>query len=356
MYRHCNYRGHAIRLTPGSYNMHALIRRGMRNDNWSSIRVHGRCQARLYQHWNFNGRVLVKTGSDSCFTNDRMREEMSLVQGKQMPFSIVVKDLYEPEPAPDAAKTVMVQEQAKVEVKTASKAKAGAKATWGRRRRRRRWRRIRYRRRRRNIRRRRRRYIRRRRNIRRRRRRRRRRYVARRRRRRFVSWNDQISSARVTNANRARCHWDCRERDAKNRERSNKVRERQNKNNERRNKANIRAERANKERAHKERVNKERASKERRNKHNERVNKERAAKERTNKERNHKERARKAARLLRVRDGHVVHLPGVLYPGETRVYDLAPREGEVLAVDVEVGLRPEHLSVPHSMEKYRGTT
>merc|ERR1712072_1240776 len=134
MYRHCNYRGHAIRLTAGSYNMHALIRKGMKNDNWSSIRVHGKCQAFLYEHWNFGGKVLTKTGSDSCFTNDRLREEMSLMQRNRRPFSIVVKDMHEPPPDANAAKTIMVQEKATLREKDS--AKAGTKSGWWRRRRR----------------------------------------------------------------------------------------------------------------------------------------------------------------------------------------------------------------------------
>merc|ERR1711975_186201 len=90
-YKHCNYRGYRIHLTPGSYNMHALIRRGMKNDDLSSIRVNGRCVARLYQHWNFGGKILTKTRSDSCFTNDRMYVPMSQLH------QLVVHALPEPE-------------------------------------------------------------------------------------------------------------------------------------------------------------------------------------------------------------------------------------------------------------------
>merc|ERR1711998_271870 len=72
LYQHCNYRGYGINLAPGSYNMHALQAKGMKNDDLSSVRVHGTCRAIMYQHWNFGGKVLTRDGNDACFTNDRM--------------------------------------------------------------------------------------------------------------------------------------------------------------------------------------------------------------------------------------------------------------------------------------------
>merc|ERR1712072_1611327 len=38
IYQHCNYRGYRINLKPGSYNMHQLQRKHMKNDDISSIR------------------------------------------------------------------------------------------------------------------------------------------------------------------------------------------------------------------------------------------------------------------------------------------------------------------------------
>merc|ERR1712054_105903 len=72
LYQHCNYRGYGINLAPGSYNMHALQAKGMKNDDLSSVRVHRTCRAIMYQHWNFGGKVLTRDGNDACFTNDRM--------------------------------------------------------------------------------------------------------------------------------------------------------------------------------------------------------------------------------------------------------------------------------------------
>merc|ERR1712005_44557 len=70
--QHCNYGGYGINLAPGSYNMNTLIAKGMKNDDLSSVRIHGSCRAILYQHINFGGASMTKDSDDSCFTNDRM--------------------------------------------------------------------------------------------------------------------------------------------------------------------------------------------------------------------------------------------------------------------------------------------
>jgi len=72
LYQHCNYGGYGINLAPGSYSMNALQAKGMKNDDLSSVRVHGTCRAIMYQHSNFGGKVMTRDGNDSCFTNDRM--------------------------------------------------------------------------------------------------------------------------------------------------------------------------------------------------------------------------------------------------------------------------------------------
>merc|ERR1712164_203328 len=251
VFQHCNYGGYRINLPPGRYGMNDLIRRGMRNDDLSSVQVHGHCTATMYEHAWFNGGRMVKTGNDNCFTNDRLRM-IQLPSGEKpkmsKDFQIVVE---ETNPDSPTEEEMLVQ----------------TKASWGRRRRRR-----------------------------------------------YVSWNDQISSIGVANRGTSRhCWWDCRERDAKNRERSSKAHERSHKersrkeqlqkaerrqkylreraiklHHERTAKAN---ERRAKERNHKERTSKERTRKERTNK--ERNNKERTAKERATKERTAKERSAK---------------------------------------------------------------
>merc|ERR1712199_52500 len=110
VFQHCNYGGYRINLKPGSYNMHQLKSMGMRNDDLSSVQVHGNCKATMYEHWNFTGKSKSWTRHDSCFTNDHM---MSLL-------SIKVEEHNAEETAEE---TEVVQ--------------ASAKAAWGRRRRRR---------------------------------------------------------------------------------------------------------------------------------------------------------------------------------------------------------------------------
>merc|ERR1712072_845589 len=76
----CTCGGYRIPLAPGSYNMHTLISKGMKNDDLSSVQIHGSCTAHLYQHINYGGKVLTKTTSDSCFTNDWMIPVSQLAQ------------------------------------------------------------------------------------------------------------------------------------------------------------------------------------------------------------------------------------------------------------------------------------
>jgi hypothetical protein len=80
VYQHCNYRGRKVHLTPGSYNLSTLRRKGFKNDDISSVRIHGNCHAYLFQHDHFRGRKMFKSRSDPCFTNDRMRMESLQVQ------------------------------------------------------------------------------------------------------------------------------------------------------------------------------------------------------------------------------------------------------------------------------------
>merc|ERR1712072_364529 len=136
IYQHCNYRGYRINLKPGSYNMHQLQRKHMKNDDISSIRFHGRCTARLYEHWKFTGKTWNIGRNDSCFTNNHMKE-FSMLQIAEEP----------------TQETELVQ------------------AEFGR-------------------------------------------FRGRRRR---ISWNDQMSSMKVSNHAGKVCHYDCRARNAKER-------------------------------------------------------------------------------------------------------------------------------------------
>merc|ERR1712096_182099 len=41
VYKHCGYKGYGVNLRPGSYDLKALLKKGMKNDDVSSIKVHG---------------------------------------------------------------------------------------------------------------------------------------------------------------------------------------------------------------------------------------------------------------------------------------------------------------------------
>merc|ERR1712167_202216 len=237
VFQHCSYRGYRINLPPGSYGMHALMRKGMRNDDLSSIQVHGPCRAQLFEHAWLNGKVLTRTSNDSCFTNDRLRL-LQLPQGQtkakmNKDFKIVVTE----------SKPEDSQEMELAQTKT----------SWGRRRRRR-----------------------------------------------YVSWNDQVSSIRVNTGThcwwdcRERNSKErlSKERKLKAEKAMKRKAEKDAKAKKERNakKEGVR-ERAAKERSKKERAKKELATKERSKK--ERAKKEKAKKEKINKERRSKEHRRK---------------------------------------------------------------
>jgi hypothetical protein len=67
---HCNYGGYNVGLPVGSYNLSQLQARGIRNDDVSSIRVQSGYRVTLYQHDNFTGNAITKTGDDSCLVDD----------------------------------------------------------------------------------------------------------------------------------------------------------------------------------------------------------------------------------------------------------------------------------------------
>lgn len=67
---HCNYGGYNVSLPVGSYTMGQLQARGIRNDDISSLRVQSGYRATLYQHENFTGNSITKTGDDSCLVDD----------------------------------------------------------------------------------------------------------------------------------------------------------------------------------------------------------------------------------------------------------------------------------------------
>lgn len=68
--QNCNFTGYTVALPVGSYNLSQLQARGVINDDVSSVRVQSGYQATLYQHDNFTGNAITKTGDDSCLVDD----------------------------------------------------------------------------------------------------------------------------------------------------------------------------------------------------------------------------------------------------------------------------------------------
>merc|ERR1719158_1136928 len=56
IYQHYHFRGYARRFYKGRYDMHAMMRKGVKNDDASSAKVYGGCRLIIYQYSRFNGR------------------------------------------------------------------------------------------------------------------------------------------------------------------------------------------------------------------------------------------------------------------------------------------------------------
>merc|ERR1719434_585221 len=56
IYQHYHFRGYARHFHRGRYDMHAMMRKGVKNDDASSAKVYGGCKLIIYQHSRFNGR------------------------------------------------------------------------------------------------------------------------------------------------------------------------------------------------------------------------------------------------------------------------------------------------------------
>jgi len=80
VYQHCNYGGYAVSLRPGAYDMHALTRRGIRNDDLSALRVPRGYKVTAYEHAGFRGRAKVFTSSNSCLVNSGFNDVISSIR------------------------------------------------------------------------------------------------------------------------------------------------------------------------------------------------------------------------------------------------------------------------------------
>lgn len=78
--QHCDYGGYNVGLGVGDYNLSQLQSRGVMNDDISSLRVQAGYSITLYQHDNFTGNSITKTGDDSCLVDDGWNDGASSVR------------------------------------------------------------------------------------------------------------------------------------------------------------------------------------------------------------------------------------------------------------------------------------
>lgn len=83
LYQHCNYTGYSAGLQPGSYTLSQLQALGLQNDDLSSLRVASGYKVTLYQHHDFTGNTIVKTGDDSCLVDDGFNDDISSLRVEQ---------------------------------------------------------------------------------------------------------------------------------------------------------------------------------------------------------------------------------------------------------------------------------
>jgi len=77
LYQDCNSGGYAVDLPLGSYDMFALQRAGVVNDDISSFRLTGGHTLSLYQEYNFTGALVTQTASNSCLVGLGFNDNVS---------------------------------------------------------------------------------------------------------------------------------------------------------------------------------------------------------------------------------------------------------------------------------------
>ncbi len=83
LYEHCDYGGYSASLQAGSYTLAQLQALGLQNDDLSSLRIASGYKATLYQHHDFTGNTVVKTGDDTCLVDDGFNDDISSIVVEQ---------------------------------------------------------------------------------------------------------------------------------------------------------------------------------------------------------------------------------------------------------------------------------
>ncbi|PUA26853.1 MAG: peptidase [Cellvibrio sp. 79] len=89
--QNCNYGGYTVGLTPGRYNMSQLRLKGIIEDDISSLRVQSGYSITLYEHDNFTGNSITKTGDDSCLSDDGFNDSASSIVVSTAGFNLLIQ-------------------------------------------------------------------------------------------------------------------------------------------------------------------------------------------------------------------------------------------------------------------------
>lgn len=77
LYEDCGYRGRSVTVGAGRYSLTALMAKGMKNDDVSSIRVSPGAQALLFEHSRQRGRMVDLTSDTSCLVGLDFNDTLS---------------------------------------------------------------------------------------------------------------------------------------------------------------------------------------------------------------------------------------------------------------------------------------
>jgi hypothetical protein len=103
IYQECGYSGYAVSLPVGNYNLEQLKKKGVRNNDISSVKVNSGIIIRLFDEDEFSGSSLSKIGQVKCLTADNW-------DNKATSFIIEVNGNTKPPAAPDNLEAIPVSD------------------------------------------------------------------------------------------------------------------------------------------------------------------------------------------------------------------------------------------------------
>ena len=83
VYQHCDFGGYRKGLPVGNYSLNDLRRRGIINDDISSLRVKRGYEAIVYEH-NFSGRKLQLRSDNKCLVDNNFNDRISSIKVRKI--------------------------------------------------------------------------------------------------------------------------------------------------------------------------------------------------------------------------------------------------------------------------------